>query len=182
MALQTNKNLPIPSHEAQVQSQQLCRIIQQAIAHNEGWISFAYFMQMALYTPDLGYYSGGVKKFGVVEISLLRQKFHRYLHKRLARQAAQVQAETQGDILELGAGTGMLAADLLLELARLNKLPNQYFIMEVSDYLRQIQRETCQEKLPAELFAKFVWLETLPNKFNGLVLGNEVLDAIPHIY
>jgi len=179
MALQTNKNLPIPSYEAQVQSQTLCRIIQQAISQNEGWISFAYFMQMALYTPNLGYYSGGVKKFGAGGDFVTAPEISPLFAQTLALQAAQVQAETQGDILELGAGTGKLAADLLLELARLNKLPNQYVIMEVSNYLRQIQRETCHEKLPAELFAKLVWLETLPKKFNGLVLGNEVLDAIP---
>jgi SAM-dependent MidA family methyltransferase len=179
MSLQTNKNLPIPSLEAQEQSQQLGHIIQQAIAQNKGWISFADFMQIALYSPNLGYYSGGVKKFGVGGDFVTAPEISPLFAQTLARQAAQVQVETRGDILELGAGTGKLAADILLELARLNKLPNQYFILEVSDYLRQIQREYFQEKLPAELFAKLVWLETLPNKFSGLVLGNEVLDAIP---
>jgi SAM-dependent MidA family methyltransferase len=79
----------------------------------------------------------------------------------------------------LGAGTGKLAADLLLELEVLGALPAQYLILEVSDYLRQIQRETCEKKLPKQLFEKIVWLETLPKNFNGLILANEVLDALP---
>lgn len=174
--------LPTPDSVAQLRSQQLAQIIQQAIQKSNGWITFATFMHMALYTPSLGYYSGGTKKFGdslqggdfvtAPEISPL-------FAKTLARQAAQVLLETQGGILELGAGTGKLASDLLLELQALKRLPRQYFIMEVSDYLRQIQRENLQKQLSTELFQLLVWLDTLPASFSGLVLANEVLDAIP---
>ncbi len=173
------QNLPIPSAEAQAQSQQLAAFIQQKIAQAGGWISFATFMHMALYTPGLGYYSGGATKFGHGGDFVTAPEISPLFAKTLALQAAQVLASTQGDILELGAGTGKLAADLLLELQKLNALPKQYFILEVSDYLRQIQRETLQKKLPADLFKRVVWLETLPANFTGLVLGNEVLDAIP---
>jgi SAM-dependent MidA family methyltransferase len=99
--------------------------------------------------------------------------------KTLARQAAQVLEVTQGDLLELGAGTGQMTADLLLALAQLNQLPRQYSILEVSAYLREKQRKTLKKNLSAELFSRVVWLETLPETFTGLILGNEVLDAMP---
>ncbi len=179
MAIPSNKNLPVPPLGAQTQSQQLSCVIQQAIMQNGGWISFADFMHAALYTPNLGYYAGGTRKFGHGGDFVTAPEISSVFAQTLARQAAQILEVSKGNILELGAGTGKFAVDLLLELAQLNKLPNQYFILEVSDYLRQIQRETCQEKLPTELFAKLTWLETLPEKFSGLILGNEVLDAIP---
>jgi len=179
MALPSNKNLPIPPLEAQTQSQQLGHVIKQAIAENKGWISFADYMHAALYTPGLGYYTGGARKFGHGGDFVTAPEISPIFAQTIARQAAQILDCCEGDILELGAGTGKLATDLLLELAQLDKLPNHYFILEVSDYLRQIQCENCQEILPAELFSKLIWLENLPDKFSGLILGNEVLDAIP---
>jgi SAM-dependent MidA family methyltransferase len=198
-------SLPIPSPEAQAQSAQLADLIRAKIIQAGGWISFADFMHMALYTPGLGYYAGGAKKFGQGGDFVTAPEISPLFAQTLARQYAQLQAAwIQGEsnscsefergcpgalasgadvlgfnILELGAGTGKLAKDLLLELQVLDALPSQYFIMEVSDYLRQIQHETCERELPVELFEKLVWLETLPKNFNGLILGNEVLDAIP---
>ncbi len=174
--------LPIPNAQSQLLSQQLAALIQQKIEDNNGWIDFANFMQMALYTPGLGYYSGGATKFGdyikgggdfvtAPEISPL-------FARTIALQAAQILALTQGDVLELGAGTGKLVADLLLELQQLEQLPAQYFILEVSDYLRQVQLETLQIKLPSDLFARVIWLEKLPVDFVGFIFGNEVLDAL----
>ena len=171
--------LPIPDTESQAVSQQLADLIQQKIKENNGWIDFATFMHMALYTPDFGYYSGGVTKFGLDGDFVTAPEISPLFAKTLALQVAQILATTQGDILELGAGTGKLASDLLLELARLNHLPTQYFILEVSAHLQKVQRETCQAKLPKTLFDKLVWLNVLPKAFTGLVLGNEVLDAIP---
>ncbi len=189
MASSLNLNLPIPgvlsisSPEAQSQSQQLTTLIRQKINDAGGWIDFATFMHMALYAPGLGYYSGGSVKFAdsikgggdFVTAPQISPLFTR----TLARQAAQIILETQGNILELGAGTGKLAADLLLELQRLNQLPAQYYILEVSDYLRQIQFETLQALLPEDLFKRVAWLNALPTDFVGLIFGNEVLDAIP---
>lgn len=88
-------------------------------------------------------------------------------------------AVTNGDVLELGAGTGKLAADLLLAFACSRACSTAVFILEVSAYLRQIQKETLQKSLSPELFKRVVWLEALPQNFVGVILGNEVLDAIP---
>ena len=172
-------SLPIPSPQSQAHSQQLCALISQSIAQQGGWISFAEFMHMALYTPRLGYYSGGAKKFGIAGDFVTAPEISPLFAQTLANQAAQILVATQGDILELGAGTGKLAADLLLQLQVLNQLPNQYFILEVSEHLRQIQAETLQKKLPADLLSRIVWLEKLPIDFIGLIFGNEVLDALP---
>ena len=172
-------SLPIPSPQSQAHSQQLCALISQSIAQQGGWISFAEFMHMALYTPRLGYYSGGAQKFGIAGDFVTAPEISPLFAQTLANQAAQILVATQGDILELGAGTGKLAADLLLQLQVLNQLPNQYFILEVSEHLRQIQAETLQKKLPADLLSRIVWLEKLPIDFIGLIFGNEVLDALP---
>jgi SAM-dependent MidA family methyltransferase len=181
-------SLPTPSADSQAISQQLTLLIQQKIAQAGGWISFAEFMHMALYTPSLGYYSGGAKKFADLETGggdfVTAPEISPLFAQTLALQAEEILAATQSsnlisNILELGAGTGKLAVDLLLELDQLNCLPEQYFILEVSAHLRQVQLENCQIKLPENLFDKLVWLDELPKKFNGLVLGNEVLDAIP---
>ena len=184
MVAASNHNLPIASLQAQALSQQLCQLIQQKIKNAGGWISFAEFMQMALYTPGLGYYAGGAQKFGKDGDFVTAPEISPLFAQTLSLQAAQILAagdanSTISNILELGAGTGKLAVDLLLELEYLNALPAQYFILEVSAHLRQVQRETSQARLPQHLYEKLVWLNELPKKFNGVVLGNEVLDAIP---
>lgn len=172
-------SLPIPSAQAQAHSAQLQSLIQQHIQQQGGWIDFATFMHMALYTPGLGYYSGGAKKFGFGGDFVTAPEISPLFGQALAKQVAQVLQLTQGDILELGAGTGKLAADLLLTLAELDTLPTHYYILEVSDYLRQVQNEHLKKTLPTALFEKLIWLDTLPTSFRGMVLGNEVLDAIP---
>jgi len=172
-------SLPIPNAEAQAHSQQLAALIQTKISQNAGWLSFADFMHMALYTPGLGYYSGGAKKFGLGGDFVTAPEISPLFAQTLANQVAQVLADTQGSILELGAGTGKLAADLLMALQALNQLPVQYCILEVSAHLRQIQLETLQNTLPTSLVQRVVWLDALPQDFVGMILGNEVLDAIP---
>jgi SAM-dependent MidA family methyltransferase len=142
--------LPIPNAESQALSQQLADLIQKKIEDSHGWIDFATFMQMALYTPNLGYYAGGAKKFGQGGDFVTAPEISPLFAKTLALQASQVLTPDDSNILELGAGTGKLAADLLLELKELNNLPDQYFILEVSAYLREIQRETLNKKLSAE--------------------------------
>lgn len=175
--------LPTPSAESQHYSQQLCDLVQKKIVTSGGWIRFSELMQMALYTPELGYYAGGSQKFGTIQNGggdfITAPQLTPLFAQALARQVAQVVSLTQGDVLELGAGTGLLAADLLLALARLNQLPNQYYILEVSSHLRLIQQETLKERLSSALFEKVVWLDTLPTHFVGIMIGNEVLDAIP---
>ena len=187
--------LPTPSFEAAILSQKLAKKIQQEIIDAGGWIDFATFMHVALYTPRLGYYSGGAKKFADLKTGagdfVTAPEISPLFAQTLAVQVAQILSaiqiqsvaaktkSTNADILEIGAGTGQLAADLLLNLQQLNVLPNQYFILEVSDYLRQIQLETLQQNLPNILFEKVVWLDALPVNFVGLILGNELLDALP---
>ncbi|MFM9836322.1 MAG: class I SAM-dependent methyltransferase [Methylophilaceae bacterium] len=175
--------LPIPSLEQQVHSQLLRQLIQQAIIDCGGWLSFAEFMHMALYTSGLGYYSGGLQKFADTEKGagdfVTAPEISPLFAQSIARQAAQILTASQGNILELGAGTGKLAADLLLELQALHALPDHYYILDVSDHLRQVQHETLKNALSDALFNRVVWLEKLPENFVGLILANEVLDALP---
>ena len=176
------KHLPIPSAVALAQSAALFEIIQTEINSNNGWISFAQFMQLALYAPNLGYYSGGSQKLGDAVKGggdfVTAPQITPLFAQSLAKQVAQILQITGGCVLELGAGTGQLAVDLLIALKLNNQLPAHYYILEVSNHLRQVQREKIHQLLPSELANKVVWLETLPQEFTGLVLGNEVLDAI----
>ena len=175
--------LPTPSAEAQKHSEQLTALIQQRISEAGGWIDFAQFMQLALYAPHLGYYSAGSQKFGDAKKSggdfVTAPEISALFAQTIARQMQQTLQQVDGNILELGAGTGKFAADILLSLASLNSLPDHYFILEISNHLRQVQLETLQSKLPPDLIQRVAWLEALPTSFNGLVVANEVLDAIP---
>jgi SAM-dependent MidA family methyltransferase len=174
--------LPTPDADAQLRSQQLAQIIQQTIQKSQGWISFAEFMQMALYTPSLGYYSGGAQKFGDVLKGggdfITAPELTPLFGLTVANQVAEVLAQTGGDVLELGAGTGKMALNVLQGLHVRQQLPNHYYILDVSAHLRHVQKETLQAGLPPEVLARVKWLDTLPEQLTGVVLGNEVLDAI----
>jgi SAM-dependent MidA family methyltransferase len=175
--------LPTPSSDAKKHSEQLASLIQHTIKKVGGWIDFAEFMQLALYATALGYYSAGSQKFGNTGDFVTAPEISPLFAQTISNQIAQVLRKTNGDILELGAGTGKLAADTLLTLAQLEPelqaVPTQYFILEVSDHLRQVQLETLQKELPKELMQRVVWLNVLPVAFDGVVIANEVLDAIP---
>lgn len=171
--------LPTPSRDAQKHSLQLQALIQQAIKKAGGWIDFAQFMQLALYAPQLGYYSAGNQKFGTGGDFVTAPEISALFGQTLAQQVAQILALSRGSIMELGAGTGRLAVHLLHALEHLDCLPDQYYILDVSDHLRQVQLEYLQEKLSPQLLRRVVWLNQLPETFTGVVLGNEVLDAIP---
>ncbi len=173
-------SLPIPNAGSLAHSQKLSALIQEKIYQEDGWISFEDFMQMALYIPSLGYYSGGAKKFGMDGDFVTAPEISPLFAQTLAHQVAQVLNEVAtGNILELGAGTGKLAVDLLLTLGALNQLPEHYYILDVSAHLRQVQMETLQKLLPVALAKRVVWLDVLPQDFVGVIFGNEVLDAIP---
>jgi SAM-dependent MidA family methyltransferase len=174
-----NATLPTPDAEAASHSTSLCTLIKKTIDEHHGWIDFASYMQLALYAPGLGYYSGGAKKFGQSGDFVTAPEISPLFAQTLARQIAQAMELGLCEILELGAGTGRLAIELLLELARLNQLPERYLILEVSAHLRAVQQETLARQLPDSLYAKVQWLDTLPENFSGVVLGNEVLDALP---
>ncbi len=172
-------SLPEPNTEALTHSQQLSMLIRTEIEAAGGWLGFACYMHLALYAPSFGYYSGGAKKFGQDGDFVTAPEISPLFAQCLARQAAQVLYLTGGDVLELGAGTGRLAAALMLELEQLGEVPPSYQILEVSADLRQIQQKTLQQALPPELMQRMYWLDELPDKFIGFVLGNEVLDALP---
>ncbi len=173
-------SLPIPSEAALQHSRELKALIHKELVTAGGWISFAHYMRLALYAPGMGYYSGGATKFGQAGDFVTAPEISSLFGRTVARQAAQVLelADAGGNILEFGAGTGKLALDLLLELERLGRLPKQYFILEVSAGLQQRQRHLL-EKHAAHLASQVVWLERLPEEFNGLILANEVIDAMP---
>jgi SAM-dependent MidA family methyltransferase len=142
-------------------------------------ISFARFMDLVLYAPGLGYYSGGCEKFGPDGDFVTAPELSTLFGRCIARQAQPIIAGLSGgDILEFGAGTGRLAADVLQELERLSALPDRYYILEVSADLRARQRALLAERLP-RLLRKIVWLDAPPSAFRGVILANEVLDAMP---
>ncbi|MGB7650291.1 MAG: SAM-dependent methyltransferase [Gallionella sp.] len=171
-------SLPLPSPAALEHSTHLTQFIQHDIKAHGGWISFARYMELALYAPGLGYYTAGAHKFGEAGDFITAPELSVLFGKTLARQMQQIMAQSAPHILELGAGSGKLAVDILTELADLNALPDSYSILEVSADLRQRQRALMQEKLP-HLLARVQWLDALPEKFSGAMIANEVLDALP---
>jgi SAM-dependent MidA family methyltransferase len=136
-------------------------------------------MRLALYAPDLGYYAAGMAKFGAAGDFITAPEISPLFARALARQVAEVLHELgSGDVLEFGAGSGAMAVELLLELERLNVLPQRYLILEVSASLRVVQHERLLRDAP-HLLAQVVWLDAWPQDFVGVMLGNEVLDALP---
>lgn len=170
--------LPAPTPDQQAASQALQALIVQRIESAGGWISFANYMRLALYAPGLGYYSGGSQKFGAAGDFTTAPEMTPLFGQTLAQTVAQVLQQTGGDVLELGAGSGRLAVDLLRELEHLNALPQRYSILELSGELAERQRALIAFELP-HLVARVAWLTALPNDFVGCMLGNEVLDAVP---
>jgi SAM-dependent MidA family methyltransferase len=171
-------SLPAPNQEAAQHSARLAEFIRRDIAAQGGWITFARYMELALYAPGLGYYTAGAHKFGEAGDFITAPELSPLFGRTLARQAAEVIAHSAPHILELGAGSGKLAADMLGELERLGNLPDSYAILEVSADLRARQQALLQERVP-HLFERVHWLDALPEQFSGAIIANEVLDALP---
>jgi SAM-dependent MidA family methyltransferase len=150
------------------------------IINSQGPLSFAQYMQQALYAPGLGYYSAGSQKFGAKGDFITAPEISPLFANCVAVQIAQVfEKLSQTNILEFGAGTGVLAADILQALEKSNQLPESYYIVELSADLQQRQRALLQERVP-HLLDKVIWLSTLDNiKLSGVIIANEVLDAMP---
>ncbi len=170
--------LPAPASDALAHSQRVTAYLQSLIDDAGGWIPYSRYMEAALYAPGLGYYAAGAMKFGAAGDFVTAPEMTPLFGRTLAHAIAPVLAETGGDVLELGAGSGRLAADVLGELERMNALPARYCILEVSADLRQRQQETIAREWP-QLAHRVQWLEALPAHFSGVILGNEVLDALP---
>lgn len=171
-------SLPAPSDAALAHCRLVESRLRDEIAAAGGWLPFDRFMELALYAPGLGYYSAGLHKFGGSGDFVTAPEISALFGQTLARQAAQVLELTGGDILEIGAGSGRLALDLLRELATIGRLPERYLILDVSADLRERQRRLLETQLP-QLASRVVWLDALPETFSGLILGNEALDAMP---
>jgi SAM-dependent MidA family methyltransferase len=174
-------NLPAPDSEAAEHSTVLLAHIRERIAQAGGWISFADYMALCLYAPALGYYMAGARKLGAdgdfITAPELSPLFGQCLAQWLMRSDGVMQPDSDG-ILEIGAGSGVLAAAMLEELEQQQALPARYFILELSAELRQRARDTLAARVP-HLLERVTWLNQLPPQFHGLVLGNEVLDALP---
>lgn len=135
-------------------------------------------MELALHAPGLGYYAAGAAKFGPQGDFVTAPELTPLFAGALARQLGELIERGCTRIVELGAGTGRMAADILAELQRLDRLPDRYEIVELSADLRARQALTASA-LPAELGARLHWLDTLPALSHAVILGNEVLDALP---
>ena len=170
--------LPRPSEDALAHSRRLQAHIAEDIAAAGGWISFARYMELALYAPGLGYYAAGARKFGSAGDFVTAPEMSPLFGQALARQVAEAMRLSAAEVLEVGAGSGRLAADLLLALEAGGELPERYAILDLSADLRERQRETLAKAAP-HLLSRVVWLDRLPERFAGVVVANELLDAMP---
>jgi SAM-dependent MidA family methyltransferase len=166
-------SLPEPADDAKAASLALSRHIAAEIDAAGGWIPFARYMELALHYPGLGYYGGGSQKFGADGDFVTAPELTPLFGQALAVQVGQILSESAPVVLEVGAGSGRLAADLLSSLTI-----ERYLILELSGELRARQRETLIAAVP-ELIDRVAWLDRLPERFSGCVLANELLDAMP---
>lgn len=165
--------LPEPSSDALSASHALQHLIVDEIRRHDGWISFARYMELALYAPDVGYYSGGAAKLGKDGDFTTAPEITSLFGETLAHAAGDLMAQSTPNILEFGAGTGKLALDILTECAAAGIPLERYSIVELSGELRARQQQTLAG------FPQVTWLDDFPPAFSGVVLGNEVLDAMP---
>ncbi|WP_296755641.1 SAM-dependent methyltransferase [Thiobacillus sp.] len=170
--------LPAPPPDALAHSRRVAAHLRTLIENAGGWIPFSRYMAAALYAPGLGYYAAGAMKFGMAGDFVTAPELTPLFGRTLAHAIAPLLAERGGEVLELGAGSGRLAVDLLGELERLGAVPARYCILEVSADLRERQQRMIARERP-RLRERVQWLDELPAHFSGAILGNEVLDALP---
>jgi SAM-dependent MidA family methyltransferase len=170
--------LPAPSDDARAHSEKVVAHVAALIVEAGGWISFADYMGAALYAPGLGYYVAGTRKFGADGDFVTAPEMTPLFGGALAAQVADVLASVPGDVIELGPGTGRLAADVLSALAVRDALPARYRLLEVSPDLRARQQEHLRRRVPA-LLPRVEWIDVLPDRWRGALVANEVLDAVP---
>lgn len=174
-------DLPTPTLALQAQSAELCQLIRQEISlEPSASISFERFMELALYEPKLGYYTAGLDKFGKAGDFTTAPEISPLFARCIGRQCQQVfEHLAQADIFEIGAGTGQLAIDLLLFLEQQQSLPNRYKILEISPTLKQRQQQRLQQHIP-HLLPLVEWIDVWPAlPIKGVILANEVVDALP---
>lgn len=167
------------SPEAQQHSDALKKLIKKQIQSEGGSISFAKYMHTCLYAPGYGYYSAGSHKIGEQGDFTTAPEISSFFGYSIANHITDVFAQkTEKHILEFGAGSGQLAIDIMVYLEKSHDLPEFYYILEISADLRQRQQQYIRQLLP-ELIDRFVWLDELPEQFEGVILANEVCDAMP---
>ena len=175
--------LPVPDREALAFSQELSTRIAAEIARRGGWLSFARYMEMALYEPGLGYYSNPGQVFGAAGDFVTAPELTPLFGATLARQVSPwlkdpALAGSGQVVLEVGGGSGMLAAQLLNALDNVGHHEVRYLILELSAERREHQRQTLKSLAPG-LMDRVGWLDTFPESFAGVVVANELLDAMP---
>jgi SAM-dependent MidA family methyltransferase len=170
---------PIPDNDALAHSQKLKSVIANIIQQSGGAIPFVDFMEHVLYAPGLGYYSAGCTKIGAQGDFVTAPEISSLFSRCIARAISPVlQQLTTLKILEVGAGSGKMAADILNEFNDMKLIIEDYYILERSAELRERQQRTIK-KIAPKLFNKVQWLDTLPTSFTGVVIANELLDAMP---
>jgi SAM-dependent MidA family methyltransferase len=171
---------PLTPDEA-AHSERLESTLRAAIGAAGGWIGFAEFMRRALYEPGLGYYSAGARKLGPAGDFVTAPEVAPVFSRCVATQCIDVLSELgpTAIVLELGGGSGVMAATMLAEFERRGVLPSEYWLLDVSADLRERQRAMLGERVP-HLLGRVRWLDALPGTpFDGIVVANEVLDALP---
>lgn len=179
------EKLPEPDEAAKNRSQLVKQCVQAACDSAGGWIPFSKYMDIVLYQPAIGYYTGGLQKFGEKGDFITAPEVSPLFGQCLARQMAEVlehfkeTSDEKTAILEFGAGSGVLAVDILLALEERGALPDQYLILELSAELQQRQQEKIKFAAP-HLYDRLTWLSELPTDVSrAVVIANEVLDAMP---
>jgi SAM-dependent MidA family methyltransferase len=172
-------DLPLPTPEARAHSARVTARIRDEIVRAGGWIDFARYMDLALHAPGLGYYAAGATKLGAAGDFTTAPEMTPLFARAIATQVAAILAATTArEVVELGAGSGRLAADLLNALAERDALPSRYAILEPSPDLRARQQVVLAREAAAHL-PRVQWVDALPAAIDGVVVANEVLDAIP---
>ena len=168
------------SVEQRLHTERVRSHLRAAIAAAGGWIGFERYMDLALYAPGLGYYSAGAHKLGRGGDFTTAPEISSLFGACVAQQCAELLRDLpKASIVELGAGTGRLAVDVLSRLDTLDCLPERYVILDVSADLRERQRRLIHAELP-HLEERVTWLDALPGEpIDGVMIANEVLDALP---
>ena len=171
-------SLPLPDPVAAAHGARVVAALRERLAAAGGWLPFDSYMHFVLYAPGLGYYTAGARKLGADGDFVTAPETTRLFGAALATQVAAILGAGGETVVELGAGSGALAADLLAALDALGCAPARYAILDVAADLRERQRETLAQRVPA-LAGRVAWLDALPESIEGVVLMNEVLDAVP---
>ena len=172
-------SMPTASQNEIDLSEQLKTKIIQSIHSNDGWISFDRFMEFVLYDPELGYYTGTLRKFGEKGDFVTASEISNFFAKTLCIQFKEIFKSISRNIIEIGAGSGQFALQVMQFLNSDNENINQYLILEVSPSLRKEQYDLLRKHLPSHLFSKIQWIDEIPKKYEGIIFCNELLDALP---